>query len=692
MVAEPVSITGREKNRGGPEPVLSVRDLVTRFDTRYGRLTAVRGVSFDLYPGETLGVVGESGSGKSVTMMSVLGLLPPNGRVVGGQVRLGDRDLLSMRTNARRSLQGKEIATIFQDPMSSLNPVLSIGAQIVESLRFHQQGLGRKAARQRAAELLRIVGVPNPEQRLDEYPHQYSGGMRQRAMIAMALANDPRILIADEPTTALDVTTQAQILGLLKDAKARTGAAAIIVTHDLGVVAETADRVMVMYAGRVVEVGDVEQVFRHPRHPYTHALLASSPRVDERMDKLAQIQGRPPDPLETPPGCPFQPRCHQAGSREICRTELPPLQQIEPAHWSACHFAAERFADLATRPAAEVQAAGGRAVAQDEVLRIEGLKVHFPIVRGVLRRPVGTIRAVDGIDLVLHRAETLGIVGESGCGKTTTGRAIVRLVDPTEGRVVFKGEDVTGYDRDRLRSVRRSLQIVFQDPYSSLDPRMKVGALVGEALRIHGAPRPSHRDRVRRVLDLVGLRAEDADRYPHEFSGGQRQRIAVARSIILDPDVLVLDEPVSALDVSVQAQTINLLMDLQRELNMAFVFVAHDLAVVRHISHRVAVMYLGKVVEAGDNNAVYENPLHPYTQALLSAVPVADVDAGERPRIVLSGEVPSAANPPSGCRFRTRCFKAQSICAEQEPPLVYTPTSEHTVACHFPGPHPIPMR
>jgi peptide/nickel transport system ATP-binding protein len=687
------------------QPILSVRNLVTEFETRRGRLRAVRDISFDLFPGETLGIVGESGSGKSVAMASILGLLPRSGRVVEGEVQFRGRNLVGLPKSELRKILGKEISTIFQDPMSSLNPVLTIGAQIEESLRLHQPELDRAAVRARTLELLSLVGIPNPASVVNDYPHQYSGGMRQRAMIAMALANNPSVLIADEPTTALDVTIQAQVLDVFRRAKEEIDASAIMITHDFGVIAETADRVIVMYAGQVVEAGHVEEVFERPRHPYTFGLLSSLPRLD-RQSSLTQIEGMPPNMLRLPPGCAFHPRCFHRQGRDQCIEEAPALVRVEEHKLAACHFSDEKFhidgaaeADCKGQAPAKASAsadapaaAPGDGPSAPEVLRVEGLKVHFPIRRGILKRQVGAIRAVDGVDLVLRKAETLALVGESGCGKTTTARAIVCLTKPDAGRIVFNGEDVTAFSRDRLRAVRRDLQIVFQDPYSSLNPRMKVGDLVGEPLQIHGlASAEARTRRVREMLGFVGLEGDVIDRYPHEFSGGQRQRISIARALILDPEVLVLDEPVSALDVSVQAQVINLLQRIQRELGIAFIFVSHDLAVVRQIADRVAVMYLGKIVETGTPEEIYERPSHPYTQALLSAVPMAGAEGRKRyaGRIVLKGDVPNPAAPPSGCGFRTRCFRAQVLCEREAPELTVRAPGQNLSACHFAEPRDV---
>ncbi len=677
------------------EPVLSVRDLVTEFRTSGGVVHAVDHVSFDLYPGETLGIVGESGSGKSATVLSALGLIPKSdGKVVSGSVQFRGRDLLALPPEQLRRVRGRDVAMVFQDPMTSLNPVFTVGAQLSEAVMVHHPKMRAAAARAKAVEVLTLVGLPNPEARYDQYPHEYSGGMRQRAMIAMAIINDPEILIADEPTTALDVTIQAQVLDVLRKVQRETRSASIIITHDLGVVAETADRVLVMYGGRIIESGDVTTIFHNPRHPYTAGLMRSMPQVSDRANRLVPIPGDAPSLHDLPSGCAFHPRCVLSQGRTACTIEKPPLHETSgPSHVAACHFWSEMAPPVVTGPvlargAAEPIDRNRTSFSGGALLQVRDLVKHFPAKRRLFGRQGPPVRAVEGVSLELKAGETLGLVGESGSGKTTVGKAIMGLVASSGGRIAFLGQDITGYDRKALRDVRRDLQIVFQDPYTSLDPKMKVSQLVAEPLRIHGRfDGERSLTHVRTLLERVGLSAAFAARYPHQLSGGQRQRVGIARALALEPRVIVLDEPVSALDVSVQAQVINLLQELQDELDLAYLFIAHDLSVVHHVSDRVAVMYLGKIMEIGFRSDIYDTPTHPYTQALLSAVPLPDPTQRDRgDKIVLVGGIPSPAAPPSGCVFRTRCWKADDKCASEVPELEDRLGIGHSSACHYPEP------
>jgi peptide/nickel transport system ATP-binding protein len=673
------------------EPILSVRGLDVAFTGSGRSVPAVRGVDFDVHANEVLGIVGESGSGKSVTSLAITGLLPATARV-SGSIRLGGMEITTADRETLRRMRGNDVGMIFQDPTTTLNPVLPIGRQVIEGQVAHGR-IGSAAAAGRAIDLLREVDIPDPAARAGQFPHQFSGGMRQRAVIAMAMSGQPRLIIADEPTTALDVTVQAQVLSVLARRQAESGAAVILITHDLGVIAEVAHRVAVMYGGRIVETGRVEEIFARPRHPYTIGLLRSLPRIDGAEERLVPISGQPPAPARMPSGCAFHPRCPIGRERTICAAEAPTLVAVGAAgHASACHFSAEaETADTSARrpePRPMTPEGAAKPAAEPPLLRVDDLRVHFPIRAGLLRRQVGTVRAVDGVSLDLRAGETLGLVGESGCGKTTTARAIMGLVRATGGSVAFDGQDITNLPRADMRRVRRNMQYIFQDPYASLNPVRTVGDIVAEPLHIHGLfDQMGGEKRIAELFELVGLSRTMLDRFPSEFSGGQRQRIGIARALALQPRLLILDEPVAALDVSIQAQVINLLQDLQRELRLAYLFVAHDLSVVRHISDRVAVMYLGRIVEESAKTDLYERPTHPYTQSLLSAVPVPDpASRSRRKRIVLQGDIPSPARPPSGCAFHPRCFRTTEICARERPAFVAQPGGTTRSACHHAGP------
>ncbi|WP_035874186.1 ABC transporter ATP-binding protein, partial [Kitasatospora cheerisanensis] len=613
--------------------LLAVRNLTVDF----GDHPAVRGVDLDLRRGETLGLVGESGSGKSVTALAVLGLLPGSARI-GGSVRLDGRELVGLPAKQLADIRGRRIAMVFQDPLSAFTPVYRIGDQIAEAVTVHQ-AVGRAAARKRAADLLDLVGIPDPARALDAFPHEFSGGMRQRAMIAMAVANDPDILLADEPTTALDVTIQAQVLDVLRTAQRETGAALVLVSHDLGVIAGSADRVAVMYAGRIVETAPVDELFTAPRHPYTLGLIGAVPRLDGRGGPLVPIPGRPPAAGELRrAGCPFADRCPLVEDR--CRSAEPELAG-DGSHLAACvradHLASTRPAPAEVYPVPAVPAAGAAPREEREaVLTVTGLTRSFPRHRGsLLRRRIGETWAVDGVDLEIRRGETLGLVGESGSGKSTTLYEILKLAAPQGGRIELLGQDTAALDRAAAHRLRSRVQIVFQDPAASLDPRMPVGDVIAEPLLAQRVPAADARRRIPELLRQVGLDPAHADRYPHEFSGGQRQRISIARALAVRPDLLVLDEPVSALDVSVQAGVLNLLQQLKAELGLAYLFVSHDLSVVRHLADRVSVMYLGRTVETGTVERVFAAPRHPYTRALLAAVPLPDPAAERaRPRLL----------------------------------------------------------
>ncbi|MCV7347592.1 dipeptide ABC transporter ATP-binding protein [Mycolicibacterium rhodesiae] len=610
------------------ETLLEVTDLAVSFPTDGDDLTAVRGLTYQVRSGEVVAMVGESGSGKSAAAMAVIGLLPEYADV-SGSVRLSGRELLGLSDGEMSKIRGRRIGTVFQDPMSALTPVYTVGDQIAEAITVHHRDVGKQAARTRAVELLELVGIAQPERRARAFPHELSGGERQRVVIAIAIANDPDLLICDEPTTALDVTVQAQILEVLKTARDVTGAGVLIITHDLGVVAEFADRALVMYAGRPVEVASVDELYRDRRMPYTAGLLGSVPRLDSPQGtRLVPIPGAPPSMVDLPPGCPFVPRCPLA--IDECRSAEPALLPVDPA--SAGHLAACIRTDQVTgRTAAEIYGVSTQPVAVDDpaepapVITVRDLVKTYRLTKGVVfRRNIGEVRAVDGLSFDLMRGQTLGIVGESGSGKSTTLHQILDLAAPESGSIEVLGNDVAALTAARRRELRRDLQVVFQDPVASLDPRLPVAELLAEPLRANGFDKASSDSRVAELLEIVGLRRADASRYPQEFSGGQKQRIGIARALALQPKILALDEPVSALDVSIQAGIINLLLDLQREFELSYLFVSHDLSVVKHLAHRVVVMYRGAMVEYGDADDIFANPQHDYTRKLLAAIPQPD--------------------------------------------------------------------
>jgi peptide/nickel transport system ATP-binding protein len=765
----------------GPQtPVLEIQDLSTHIRLTSSVVQAVGNVDMHIDAGETLGVVGESGCGKSMTGLSIMGLLPPGGSIVGGSVKLDGRELVGLKQEDLRKVRGNDIAMIFQDPLTSLDPTKTVGYQVAEPVRLHR-GASKAEALHRAVEVLTLVGLPRPKERLNDYPHQLSGGLRQRVMIAMALANEPKLLIADEPTTALDVTIQAQILSLLRDLKDRLGMAMLLITHDMGVIAGHADRVNVMYAGRVVETADVRELFNHMHHPYTQALLASIPQLDQDANKaLHAIPGLPPDLSHPPQGCRFAARCSRATDK--CRTDEPSLAGKTYEHRFSCWhpvdgplvlavigeggpdaasmglvssdaesvaeaalppdkagYAPEFVADVPlaeaaagdggvpevaaeaedtreagetreaeeTRKARAIVVAAGLEVTADgrlevtervvevtaangdgavaPLLQITNLVKEFPITSGLLQRKVAAVHAVSDVSFSVPAGTTFGLVGESGCGKTTIGKLIVALEKPNSGTISLGDMNVVELRGTELRRKRRDLQLMFQDPQSSLDPRMRVGAIIGEPLAIQRlGSRRAQRDRVYELLGEVGLPKNAVERYPHEFSGGQRQRIGLARALTLNPRLIVADEPVSALDVSIRAQVLNLMKRLQASHGLTYVVISHDLAVVKYMAERIGVMYLGKLVELGSGQDIYERAAHPYTAGLIATIPVPK-PALERTKkgAAIRGELPSPVNPPSGCRFRTRCPFAQELCAAEEPQLrSFGPG--HVAACHFP--------
>jgi len=677
------------------ETVLTVKNLITVFDTASGPIRAVDNVSFSLQKGRTLGIVGESGCGKSVTALSVMRLLPqPMARIENGQILLGDTDITALAADNVRKIRGARISMIFQEPMTALNPVHRIGKQIGEVFRIHYPEMTRPAIATASSDLLHKVGIPDPQKRLEEYPHQISGGMRQRVMIAIALACQPEILIADEPTTAIDVTIQAQILALMKSLQRETGMAIIFITHDLGVIAEMCDEVLVMYAGRTAEMAKVTTLFQNPKHPYTLGLLASMPRLgNPGKTQLHVIRGMVPGLDKLPPGCRFQNRCDYA--QAICETQPPPLEEVGARHLVSCYCHSN---DCKLQEVIETETAppfptilnanhnkNSKPATTAFCLEVKHLKKHFPVHGGILWRTIGRVLAVDGVSFKIKHGETVGLVGESGCGKTTVGRTLLRLYKPTSGDVIFGGRNLAHVSSSAMRNLRRDMQIIFQDPFESLNARHTVAEILEEPFVIHRiGSAAERRQEVLRLLDRVGMPANALNRFPHEFSGGQRQRIGIARAIALKPRLIICDEPVSALDVSIQSQILNLLGELQREMGLTYLFIAHDLAVVKHISDMIAVMYLGKIVEFTDATTLYQRPRHPYTRALISAIPVPD-PCHVSSKVILQGDVPSPRNPPAGCRFHTRCPHAIERCLQEEPPLIPAngvQDDSHLAACH----------
>ncbi|MGG1601216.1 ABC transporter ATP-binding protein [Paenibacillus naphthalenovorans] len=663
------------------EPVLQVHDLHTHFFTESGTVKAVNGVSFDLQRGERLAIVGESGSGKSAMAMSLIQLIAHPGKVVSGSVKLEGQELIGMSDGGLNKLRGSSIGTVFQDPMASLDPVMRIEDQMVIPIRKHLK-LGAKEARAHAIQLLSSVGIPDAEKRITSYPFEMSGGMRQRVMIAMAISCNPKLIIADEPTTALDVTIQAQIVELMKSITEKTGSAMVFITHDLGLVARFAQKVAVMYAGKIVEYGTVHEIFGQPKHPYTQSLLMTIPSVSgEKRERLLQIQGFPPDMKYPVLGCAYKERCPVASDR--CYHNTPELTVRGGQQLTACWElrglmgdGEDKVMDLLSyqrrKEAADIAESAmnleeGNHGRSDVVLEIRELRKHYKKTSVLPWKKSVEIRAVNGIDLTLKQGETIGIVGESGCGKSTTARMLLQLEQPTSGSINASG----------------NIQIVFQDPYSSFNPKMSIEDIIAEPLNVQKiGTREDRKRKVRDLIQKVGLDPAYLDRYPSQLSGGQRQRVGVARALALNPSVVVADEPTSALDVSVRAQIINLLCDLKEEMGLSFIFISHDLSTVRYISDTIAVMYLGEIVEFGPAEEVFTNPAHPYTKALLAAVPVPDpfVEEGRSIKL-LSGEMPSPANPPAGCAFSTRCPMATEQCMEEKPALTEK-MALRKVACH----------
>lgn len=666
-------------------PLLRVSNLQTQFTMRSGLVTAVDDVSFEINPGECVGLVGESGCGKSTTGLSIMRLLPPNGRISSGSVELLGRDLAALSEKQMHAVRGNEVALIPQDPMTSLNPTMRIGRQITEAVSLHRD-VTKEQARQRALEVLRLVEMPSPEERLMQYPHELSGGLRQRVMIAMALACEPKLLIADEPTTALDVTIQAQILDLIDTLREKLGMAVLLITHDMGVIAGRTDRVVVMYAGQVAEEATTEAIFSSMRHPYAAALLESVPSIERiDSDRLLSIPGLPPDLSKELIGCRFAPRCTQTTER--CFVESPGLREESGHHY--------RCFNPVDGPSALKVHLGSVPVERPEpgavLVKVENLVKEFPVMSGgLIRRKTGSVKAVSGVSFEIRQGETFGLVGESGCGKTTVSKLLSMLESADSGAIEFEGvnlRDIGGHD---LRGRRKNFQMMFQDPYASLDPRMKVGSIIREPLKVQGVGSDAEqRARVLSLLAEVGLSPTAAQRFPHEFSGGQRQRIGFARALALEPKLIIADEPVSALDVSIQAQLLNLMKDQQAIRGLTLLLVSHDLAVMRYMADTIGVMYLGKLVEVGPAASILNRPTHHYTAGLLEAVPVPDVaEARSRRGRQIKGELPSPVNPPSGCRFRTRCSRQEERCASEEPEFQEFADGVRA-ACHFPLTQPV---
>lgn len=670
-------------------------DLEIKYHTRQATLTALRNVNFEVKRGQIVGLVGESGCGKSTIASAVMRLLSPNGEISKGELIFKGRDLRGISEAEMRQVRGRDISMIFQDPMTSLNPVFSIEQQMVDTILAHppsNQPIRRSEARERVIHMLHRVGIPDAAQRIKNFPHQFSGGMLQRIMIASALQSNPSMLIADEPTSALDVTLEAQITDLIRELRDELQTSILYITHDLGIVAQLCDHVVVLYAGNVVETGDIFRVFKNPLHPYTRALLRSHPSHQTNVERLITIRGRVPSLKELPVGCKFAPRCDLA--RPICFTQEPLQSSIE-AQTVLCHAYQPDWNGMSAVSAVGVRqsskASGTNMKAQvsakEQIVRAEQVRVHYKDTLGwlgkILGEKEGLVRAVDGIDVAVYRGESLALVGESGCGKTTLGRTILRLEQPTFGEIGVAGKDITALPQSKVRPLRAHMQMIFQDPISSLSPRKKVSQLLLEPFKIHGiaVDRPQ---KVDELLEMVGLSSEQADKYPHQLSGGQARRVGIARALALNPSLLVADEPTSGLDVSVAAGILNLLKDLRERLGLSYILITHNLNIISFIADRVAVMYLGKLVEVGKTSTLFTQPKHPYTEALMSAVALPDPELREqRKHIRLQGEIPSPRNPPSGCSFHTRCSYCQERCIVEPPRLKENSDATHLVACHF---------
>jgi peptide/nickel transport system ATP-binding protein len=681
-----------EQDKGGHPlaKLLDIQGLKVDFIREDQDLTAIKDVSLHLQAGETVCIVGESGSGKTVTSKAIMRLIDyENGKVSDGNILLDGVDLTQLPQKELRSIRGKKVAMIFQEPMAAFDPVFTVGSQIIETIREHKKS-SKSEARDRAIYLLQRVGISDAELRMKQYPNELSGGMLQRAMIAMALACDPDLLIADEPTTALDVTIQAQILQLLQELKEEFGMAILLITHDLGVASEMADRIIVMYAGRIVEHAAASQLFTLPYHPYTNGLLKSITALDSDKEKrLFSIKGSVPGLSDLPSGCLFHPRCPYATQQ--CSVESPPLMEIDGRHTACWH--AENLIDsyIKNKTELEIKKVPPKQETihlepkplNETLFKVQKLSKFYRAGKSVFSRNPSYIRAVDNVSFSIKKGETFGLVGESGSGKSTLGRVLLQLEKASGGKVLFQGSDLSALNEKQLRQKRKDMQVIYQDPYGSVDPRWKVSDIIGEPLRVHESFSQKERHfRIQELLEVVGLNKSDADRFPHEFSGGQRQRISIARALALNPLFVLADEAVSALDVSVQAQIVNLLQDLQRERELTYLFIAHGLNIVRHISDRIGVMYLGQMVEIATSEELFLHPAHHYTKGLIDSIPLID-PTKSRETISIQGEIPSPTKPPSGCRFHTRCPAATARCREEQP-LFREIQAGHWVACHDP--------
>jgi peptide/nickel transport system ATP-binding protein len=674
------------RNHKPQTPILDVENLAISYETRFGDVPAVRDVTFDIMRGEAHGIVGESGCGKSTIAFGIVSFLGRNGKIVDGHILFQGRDLVGRSEEELRKIRGDRIAMVYQDPMQALNPSMRLGEQMAEVLTVHR-GMKKKDAEEKCVQMLERVYMPDPANVMRRYPHQISGGQQQRVVIAMALLNDPALLIMDEPTTALDVTVEAAVLDLIASLQRDFETAIMYISHNLGVVARVSSKVGVMYAGEIVERATVEDVYLRPYHPYTQGLMRCVPRLgmDKRSSYLYPIRGRLPSPADLPPGCVFEPRCDNA--RDECRRKKPDLRQIDPRHWARCHFA-EEIARMEWRPPEELMTdlsgLAERVETRESILKVEHAKTYYRVPS---RKLVGGeklyVKAVDDVSLEVKKGTTMGIVGESGCGKSTLVKTIIGMEKPTGGGFEFMGLDVSMPVSRRDLALIQELQMVFQNPDSTLNPSFNVGHQIGRPLRrFKTVPKDQVRAEVIRLLDMMKLGEGYYDRLPRQLSGGEKQRVGIARAIAGRPELVLCDEPVSSLDVSVQAVVLNLLLEIQRQLGTTLVFIAHDLSVVRFFCDHIAVMYLGQIAEIGPAEAIYVPPYHPYTEALLAAVPIPDPSVEQR-HIRLSGTVPSALDPPSGCRFNTRCPRKIGEICETVPPW-RDAGNGHRIFCHIP--------